>query len=185
MRSRSTRKGLPAPEWTTNEILVAIEGQRCKLTGIAFVPTGNRNPWLPSPDRIDNSKGYSKSNVRWVCYAVNCLKNKFGTSELEILLSKLADRWLHKVGCHQHPDVLEYYSINQLVRELSSRFEAFVACGYHDLKLKDDDYKPYRSRYWGTGKETCNIKPYDLACALKDYFHAGDMARLLDDEDDD
>lgn len=49
---------------------------RCELSGIGFsFEVSNKrwksNPWVPSIDRIDSSKGYTLSNCRIVCHAVN------------------------------------------------------------------------------------------------------------------
>ena len=47
---------------------------RCALTGISFHDAKKdeiRRPFIPSIDRIDRTKGYTKDNVRLVCNAVN------------------------------------------------------------------------------------------------------------------
>jgi hypothetical protein len=37
----------------------------------------NKNPYQASLDRIDNSKGYTKDNIRFVCYMFNIARNDF------------------------------------------------------------------------------------------------------------
>jgi hypothetical protein len=58
---------------------------RCALSGINMVlPTGiaewvsdKGNPWKPSLDRIDSTKGYIKGNVRYVTVIANLCKQGF------------------------------------------------------------------------------------------------------------
>jgi len=51
----------------------------CCVSGIKFsldpIKGSSRRPFLPSIDRIQNSKGYTPDNVRIVCNAVNMAKN--------------------------------------------------------------------------------------------------------------
>lgn len=50
---------------------------RCSVTGVELSVTWDgpgRNPWYPSVDRIDASKGYEPGNVRPVCWAYNCAR---------------------------------------------------------------------------------------------------------------
>lgn len=80
-------------EWLYNKIL---EG-RCEKTGIPFVLDADthkdtvvskgqsRNPWAPSLDRIDSSKGYTEDNCQIVCYAYNMAKGCFDESVVEML----------------------------------------------------------------------------------------------------
>jgi hypothetical protein len=55
--------------------------KKCEETGIIMSldtdPEGNTNPYALSIDRIKNEKGYTKDNVRLVCWWVNNSKNNF------------------------------------------------------------------------------------------------------------
>lgn len=55
---------------------------RCALTGILFdesnVKSFSRRPWVPSLDRIDHSKGYTRENTRLICVAMNFALNQWG-----------------------------------------------------------------------------------------------------------
>lgn len=57
---------------------------KCALTNIEFctikVNKGDRQPYLPSLDRIDSHKGYVIRNVRFVCFAVNMALFTWGES---------------------------------------------------------------------------------------------------------
>lgn len=52
----------------------------CELSGIKFDVSGSHNPYAPSLDRIDNSKGYLKDNCRFILHGLNMLKG-IGTDE--------------------------------------------------------------------------------------------------------
>jgi predicted molibdopterin-dependent oxidoreductase YjgC len=63
---------------------------KCKLTNIDFTfklkeTQKNFNPFNPSIDRIDSSKGYTKDNVRIVCVIVNLALNEFGEENFKIM----------------------------------------------------------------------------------------------------
>jgi hypothetical protein len=68
------------------ELLVA-QDMKCAVSGLPFDLTANldrkhsRNPFGPSLDRIDNSKGYMRGNVRIVLSAVNYAINEWGEDQ--------------------------------------------------------------------------------------------------------
>ena len=61
----------------------------CEVSGIPFEEPeyngqkGNTNPWVPSVDRIDNDKGYTRDNCRLVCFIFNIVKNRFTDDDFE------------------------------------------------------------------------------------------------------
>lgn len=63
---------------TMAEILDLFKDMRCAVTGIElrlkWEGSSRYNPWAPSLDRIDQSKGYVPGNVRPVCWAFNCAR---------------------------------------------------------------------------------------------------------------
>lgn len=66
---------------TTEYLRDISRSQQCAVTGIPFryERKGKEwNPWGPSVDRIDNTKGYVVGNVRVVCVMVNLALSQFG-----------------------------------------------------------------------------------------------------------
>jgi hypothetical protein len=65
--------------------LVAAANGRCVLTGIEFdqePAAGNKRPYAASIDRIDCAIGYTDTNCRLVCVAVNLAMNRWGEEVL-------------------------------------------------------------------------------------------------------
>jgi hypothetical protein len=79
-----------------DELKVRFAKMRCELTGLELaVGVGAGSPgkryWnTPSLDRIDSTKGYTISNVRIVCWAMNCAMGTWG----EAVLRQIATAWL-------------------------------------------------------------------------------------------
>ena len=61
----------------------------CPVLGIEMKPnfSGRAKPNSPTIDRIDNSKGYIKGNVRMISYRANMLKRDAGVDEIRMLLA--------------------------------------------------------------------------------------------------
>ena len=64
------------------QLIVKRANGFCELTRISFAEKVDaewfRNPFAPSLDRIDSSKGYEFENVRVVIYAINSAINEWG-----------------------------------------------------------------------------------------------------------
>jgi hypothetical protein len=64
------------------ENLYTEQNGKCALTGMIFsdekYENYKRRPFTPSLDRIDNKKGYTQDNVRFVCSMVNAALGEFG-----------------------------------------------------------------------------------------------------------
>lgn len=60
------------------------QNARCAITGLEF----NTQPYIGtkarsiSVDRIDNSIGYRKGNIRLICFMVNVMRNRFSDREV-------------------------------------------------------------------------------------------------------
>lgn len=74
-----------------------IQNGRCALTGKEFKQykdsleweKDTSNPWKPSLDRIDSSKGYIQGNVRFICIIANFAKGVWDDSVLYELAQSL------------------------------------------------------------------------------------------------
>lgn len=95
-------------EWLTSQF--ENQNNRCALTNIEFyIPTERniKNPFSPSLDRIDPTKGYVKNNVRVVCYIVNCALHNFG----EEVFNYISNQYL-QLNNIQRPQFKDEYKIN-------------------------------------------------------------------------
>lgn len=64
-------------DWVQKKLEVGV----CELSGLSFVfetSKGDRDPYAPSLDRIDNSKGYTKENCRVILWALNMAFSNWG-----------------------------------------------------------------------------------------------------------
>lgn len=69
---------------TKKEFIACINAaERCAVTGLEFEFGGSRNPFSPSIDRIDSSKGYQRGNVRIVVLAANLAMSNWGDEILK------------------------------------------------------------------------------------------------------
>lgn len=90
-RARAKKQNLQI-DIDLNFLLELYEKQsgKCKLTNLNFTfekrKSGkNYNPFNPSIDKIDYSKGYTKDNVRLVCTIVNLALNTFGEENFALM----------------------------------------------------------------------------------------------------
>jgi hypothetical protein len=91
LRSARNRKNRRHMEFdlTIDWLLDEVEKQNfcCALTGIEFFAAhrsnGAKNPYTPSIDRIDPKRGYTRDNVRIVCFAINTMLMDWGPAIFE------------------------------------------------------------------------------------------------------
>lgn len=87
-------------ELTVNDVatLAMANNWRCSLTGIRFSKdeAGKKGarPYMPSVDRIDCTRGYTRDNCRLVCVAVNFAMNSWG----EAVFNRIATAYVHQTG---------------------------------------------------------------------------------------
>ena len=81
-KKRAKRKNIKCNiEHEDIDHLLFINSDRCSVSGIKFKRRDEshyRNPYAPSIDRIDSSKGYIKGNIRLVAYCINNAMNEWG-----------------------------------------------------------------------------------------------------------
>ena len=69
----------------------------CSVTGLQltldFKGVSRRNPWAPSIDRLDNSRGYHPDNVRLVCCAFNIMRSDFSDDVVRTLARAVTENW--------------------------------------------------------------------------------------------
>jgi hypothetical protein len=100
VRARARRNGqeFALTEYDWMELIDRANG-RCELTGIVFslVRTlgAYRAPFAPSVDRIDAAVGYTRSNVRFVCCAVNYALQDWGIGVFDTITLSYAAK---KIG---------------------------------------------------------------------------------------
>lgn len=69
----------------------------CSVTGLRYSldhdGSSKRNPWAPSIDRLDNSRGYHLGNVRAVCCAFNLMRGDFSDEVVRTLARAVTENW--------------------------------------------------------------------------------------------
>lgn len=96
MKSNSKKRGHLWDDswWTVDSIQAKIENGKCEKTGMPFEikeenERNKKRAFIPSPDRIDNSKGYEPVNVQWVLFIYNMMKNNFDDADVAHFLLSL------------------------------------------------------------------------------------------------
>ena len=90
MKDRTKKEGYLEPvEWTAKAVEERILPGLCEVTKYPFrFGTSKRgpkhkNPFSPSPDRVDPSVGYTLDNTRFVVFIYNAMRNNF--DEVDVL----------------------------------------------------------------------------------------------------
>jgi hypothetical protein len=68
------------------------QGKKCAYTGLHLDFNKKKSGNIASLDRIDNTKGYTNSNVHWVHKDVNMMKRNFSEEYFLFLCTKVAKR---------------------------------------------------------------------------------------------
>lgn len=70
-------------EWFEEQIKLE-EYNTCAISGMEFVDEPN-HPFSRSLDRVNNSRGYSPDNVKWVCFKYNSWKSDLSLEEINMI----------------------------------------------------------------------------------------------------
>jgi len=90
---RAEKKGLSFDlDRHVQELTERVDKDICEMTGIPLQRVHPKRFNSPSLDRADPSKGYLYSNVRVVCYALNCALGTWGEDTLIAMVSELMKR---------------------------------------------------------------------------------------------
>lgn len=73
--------------------LLQDTGYKCQVTGETMTLESNgyeeRNLNKASLDRVDSSKGYTRDNVRFVCWAVNMMKSNLNEDQFKFWIATI------------------------------------------------------------------------------------------------
>lgn len=86
IKSRAKRKGLDFNLETSD--LIAPE--YCPILGIKLCNSKHNDNW-PAVDRVDNSKGYTKGNIKIISYRANRIKSDATIEELKAIVNYMED----------------------------------------------------------------------------------------------
>lgn len=82
---------------TLERVIELAEPMVCSVSGLPlrWDKEGDsfRNPWVPSIDRLDNSRGYHDDNIRLVCCAFNIMRSDFSDEVVKTLARAVAENW--------------------------------------------------------------------------------------------
>lgn len=98
-RAKKTGKEFDLTELFLKHLLEVDQNNLCALTSIP-IEINNQGSVLyktASLDRIDNSKGYTKDNVRWVVIGVNYMKIDYSEEETHKLLTLIKENYISLV----------------------------------------------------------------------------------------
>lgn len=85
---------------TLEHIIKGIQAEKCPVTGFPFelgnqhqlITNRKKNPFAPSIDRIDATKGYTNENTRIVIWQYNMAKGELTDAELLFLCRAIVER---------------------------------------------------------------------------------------------
>lgn len=77
---------------TTDWAIDILKTGLCQVTKIQFDFSGIRTPFIPSIDRIDSSKGYTKDNSQIVIFAYNLAKDHWSHNDVMLMAKALIQK---------------------------------------------------------------------------------------------
>lgn len=94
-RKRAIKKGLEF-NLTTTWLIEKLKGGKCEATGMPFKirPSNTTiNPYYPSIDRIDSSKGYTQDNCQIVIHGYNILKSSNNIEIVKLFCNNFVEQY--------------------------------------------------------------------------------------------
>jgi hypothetical protein len=96
-RANKTNKSYDLDESYIKELLEIVQNNKCKISNIEIKIYAQKDKKklhnTASLDRIDNSKGYTRGNVQWVCLGINYMKMGYSDSDLHELLKLIKENY--------------------------------------------------------------------------------------------
>ena len=94
VKKRANKKNIECFSVKEFHEIINRSQEKCEMTDIQFTfekKPGRHiwNPWMPSVDRIDSSKGYTLDNCRLVCWGVNNGLNQWGEEVFKKVCQKM------------------------------------------------------------------------------------------------
>lgn len=92
---QNLRQRAPDAELDESWVRKKLAAGVCEVSGIAFqiaTPGEGKNPFSPSIDRIDRTKGYTFQNCRMVVFIFNLARNSWKDSDVLLLAEALVRR---------------------------------------------------------------------------------------------
>lgn len=100
-RSRQTGKAFDLDREYLSDLFFNIQKSKCAVLGVPIrlgrVDDNFGIYELASIDRINNSIGYVKGNIRFVCLGINYMRNRRSDDEMHILLDMIKNNYTGRV----------------------------------------------------------------------------------------
>ncbi len=99
IKKRATKKGIEynlTPEWLTFK----LSKNKCEATGLPFKfypPITTKNPYYPSIDRVDSTKGYTTDNCQVVIFGFNVLKLNYDKETIDKFCKSYVKKYEEKL----------------------------------------------------------------------------------------
>lgn len=97
-RASKNNKDFDLDKYFLKDLLEQKQKNKCSITGIDIrMYNFDEDKSLhntASLDRIDNSKGYTKDNVQWVCLGINYMKLDYSEKELHLILELIKNKYI-------------------------------------------------------------------------------------------
>ncbi len=127
---------------TTQWIIKKIKQGRCEMTGMKFTLEAPRkgyfhNPYSPSLDRHDQTKGYTKDNVKVVIWAYNQAKGQWNRKHFRRIIKAIYKRMFNSCHCDKCREIENEQKITRPKdTEMAEKIQ-------HNYRLNREAYPPY------------------------------------------